>query len=141
MANISYLPLRVDPDLQALIPPLREEEYSLLSASLRDEGCREPLAVWFHPTTPAWCDWCEADVTITLRYGYPVEEFLDQDDVQVWFLACVTCEHWLAELTEDPSEGDKGEEAAGDRPPPCVLLDGTIAMRSVPSTAWTMMCG
>lgn len=36
----------IDPEIQALIPPLREEERTLLEDSLRAEGCRDPLVVW-----------------------------------------------------------------------------------------------
>jgi len=36
----------IDPEIQALIPPLREEERTLLEESLCAEGCRDPLAVW-----------------------------------------------------------------------------------------------
>ena len=39
--------LRIDPDFQSLCPPLTEEEYALLQASLLDEGCRQALDVWF----------------------------------------------------------------------------------------------
>jgi len=36
----------IDPEIQALIPPLREEERALLEESLRTEGCRDPLVAW-----------------------------------------------------------------------------------------------
>ena len=36
----------IDPEIQALIPPLREEERTLLEESLHAEGCRDPLVVW-----------------------------------------------------------------------------------------------
>ena len=36
----------IDPEIKALIPPLREEERTLLEESLHAEGCRDPLVVW-----------------------------------------------------------------------------------------------
>jgi hypothetical protein len=36
----------IDPEIRALIPPLREEERALLEESLRTEGCRDPLVAW-----------------------------------------------------------------------------------------------
>lgn len=36
----------IDPDLQALIPPLSTEELEQLTRNIRQEGCREPLIVW-----------------------------------------------------------------------------------------------
>lgn len=38
--------IRVDKELQALIPPLSIEEKSQLEANLKAEGCREPIIVW-----------------------------------------------------------------------------------------------
>lgn len=38
--------IRVDPELQALIPPLSETERAGLRQKLIDEGCRERLATW-----------------------------------------------------------------------------------------------
>ncbi|UZR98427.1 ParB/Srx family N-terminal domain-containing protein [Chondrinema litorale] len=36
----------IDPNLQSFIPPLSEEEKTLLETSIREEGVREPLQVW-----------------------------------------------------------------------------------------------
>lgn len=38
--------IRVDKELQALIPPLSIEEKAQLEANLKAEGCREPIIVW-----------------------------------------------------------------------------------------------
>jgi ParB-like chromosome segregation protein Spo0J len=40
------LPLVIDPDFQALIPPLSDEELAQLTANLLADGCIEPLWVW-----------------------------------------------------------------------------------------------
>ena len=38
--------LIINPEFQNLIPPLSPEELSALEASLKHEGCRDPLVVW-----------------------------------------------------------------------------------------------
>lgn len=38
--------LRIDPEFQALIPPLTPEELTQLEANLLAEGCRDPLVTW-----------------------------------------------------------------------------------------------
>ncbi|MFP4095453.1 MAG: ParB N-terminal domain-containing protein [Cyclobacteriaceae bacterium] len=40
--------IRIDPELESLIPPLSQEEIDNLEKSLIQEGCREPLIVWQH---------------------------------------------------------------------------------------------
>lgn len=37
---------KIDPEFQALIPPLSEEERAQLEANLVKDGCRDPLVVW-----------------------------------------------------------------------------------------------
>ena len=38
--------LQIDPNFQALIRPLQEDERAQLEANLLEEGCREALVVW-----------------------------------------------------------------------------------------------
>ena len=38
--------LRIDPELQALSPPISPEEYRMLEDSIQLSGCLEPLIVW-----------------------------------------------------------------------------------------------
>jgi hypothetical protein len=38
--------LRIDPEFQALIPPLSASEFATLEASIQEKGCRDPLVVW-----------------------------------------------------------------------------------------------
>lgn len=38
--------LRIDPDFQAYIPPLSDEERQQLERNLMEEGCRDPLVAW-----------------------------------------------------------------------------------------------
>lgn len=39
--------LKIDPEFRDLIPPLSREEYEELENSLLEEGCREPIHVWY----------------------------------------------------------------------------------------------
>ena len=38
--------IAIDPEFQALIPPLQAEELSQLEANLKRDGCRDPLVLW-----------------------------------------------------------------------------------------------
>ena len=38
--------VRIDPEFQALIPPLTDEERAQLEANLKADGCRDPLVIW-----------------------------------------------------------------------------------------------
>lgn len=38
--------LKIDPEFQKLIPPLTDEEFSMLKRQLKQDGCRDPLVVW-----------------------------------------------------------------------------------------------
>jgi hypothetical protein len=40
------IPLVIDPEFQALIPPLTAEELAQLTANLHADGCQDPLRVW-----------------------------------------------------------------------------------------------
>ena len=42
----SHLCVPVDPELESLIPPLSEEQYKALEASILNEGCRDPIVLW-----------------------------------------------------------------------------------------------
>jgi hypothetical protein len=38
--------IKIDPEFQRMIPPLRSEEYANLESNIKREGCRDPLVVW-----------------------------------------------------------------------------------------------
>ena len=38
--------MTVDPEFQAYVPPITEEEFSQLERNIQQEGCRDPLVVW-----------------------------------------------------------------------------------------------
>ncbi len=79
--------LTIDPEFQALIPPLTAEEYAQLEANLRAEGCRDPLVVWAGeqpaqvcPSCPPGTPFARATSLIEAREG-----------AVVWL--CGFCEH------------------------------------------------
>lgn len=43
---LAAAPFQIDPEFQALIPPLSFDERQLLEENLLQEGCREPLTIW-----------------------------------------------------------------------------------------------
>ena len=44
--EMDNIELKIDRDFEKLIYPLSDDEIGRLTASLKDEGCREPLIVW-----------------------------------------------------------------------------------------------
>ena len=38
--------IKIDPEFQALLPPLDESTYAALEASILEHGCRDPLVLW-----------------------------------------------------------------------------------------------
>ena len=38
--------LKINTELQSMIPPLSEDEFEILQGSIVEEGCREPLIIW-----------------------------------------------------------------------------------------------
>lgn len=52
--------VEIDQEFQALCPPLLPEEREQLEASLRAEGCREALCVWWEQWQEVYCKECYA---------------------------------------------------------------------------------
>jgi ParB-like chromosome segregation protein Spo0J len=48
-SEASPVALVIDPDFEGLMPALTGEARAQLEASLREEGCRDPLVVWPQP--------------------------------------------------------------------------------------------
>ena len=40
------MPIQIDPEFLALIPPLSADEKQQLEANIVEDGCRDPLVVW-----------------------------------------------------------------------------------------------
>jgi hypothetical protein len=73
--------LTIDPEFQALCPPLLPEEREQLEASLVAEGCRDPLCVWTESWKEMYCKYCSTDRSVTASDG-------------IW--VCDACDHGLA---------------------------------------------
>jgi hypothetical protein len=76
---------KIDPEFQALIPPLSAAEYAALRADIEANGCRDPIAVWrgliidgynrYHICTELGC-----------AYQQRALDFSDREAVKVWML-------------------------------------------------------
>jgi N6-adenosine-specific RNA methylase IME4 len=77
--------IRIDPEFQALIPPMRPEERAQLEANLVADGVREPLVVWYAPPGDHKC-YGDSAADCDLSPG---------DCGTVWH--CRSCDHHPAE--------------------------------------------
>ena len=81
------LPLTIDAEFQALIPPLSDDERAQLEASLKAEGCRDALVAWKQNDTLTLVDGHNR-YELCKRHGveYKVieREFESREDVIVW---------------------------------------------------------
>lgn len=79
--------IRIDPELEALIPPLRDDERQRLEESLATDGCRDPLIVWEEESILV-------DGHNRLRYcrenglkpAVFLKSFADREEVREWML-------------------------------------------------------
>lgn len=82
--------MKVIPELEWLIPPLSEEEYENLEASIKDEGCREPLIVWDNDSEYVLVDGhnrfkiCQSN---GIDFSVKAKSFKDIEEVKNWMLA------------------------------------------------------
>ncbi len=74
--------ITIDPEFQALIPPLSAEERAQLEANLLADGCRDPLVVWVQPAPEPGTHKCYA-------HDESKCDLVPEDDV--WH--CRHCEH------------------------------------------------
>ena len=75
--------MRIDPEFKALIAPLRPDELAGLEASIKADGCRDPLVVWGDVVVDGHnrleiCD------RLGLPYKVQVMSFVDRLDAMVW---------------------------------------------------------
>jgi hypothetical protein len=79
----------VFPELEALIPPLQEEEQAALEASILKEGCREALIVWQHEQQMILVDGHNR-FRICKRHGVDfkmsIRPFKDLSEVKDWMV-------------------------------------------------------
>lgn len=79
------MPIQIDPEFQALIPPLSADEKQQLEANIVADGCRDPLVVWGEILIDG-----HNRYEICTRLGLPfetvVKEFDSREDVIVWMV-------------------------------------------------------
>ncbi len=77
--------LTIDNEFKNLIPPLTDEEYAGLEASILAEGCRDALIVWGNTLIDG-----HNRYEICTRHGLPYrtvqKDFADRDDVKIWMM-------------------------------------------------------
>ena len=81
------LPLTIDAEFQALIPPLSDDERAQLEASLKAEGCRDSLVAWRQGDTLTLIDGhnrYELCKKHGIEYKIIEREFDSREDVIVW---------------------------------------------------------
>jgi hypothetical protein len=77
--------IRIDPEFESWLRPLKNYEYERLKASIIKDGCRDPLVVWAgtriqvdgHNRLKICTEVCE-------DYAIHEQNFEDRDDVLVW---------------------------------------------------------
>jgi ParB-like chromosome segregation protein Spo0J len=125
--------LTIDPQLQALCPPLNEEEAQQLEANLLADGCRDPLVVWPRDGTLVLVDGHHR-YTICERHGlaYTVHEqaFASEEEAINWMIALqlgrrnLTSEQksylrgkrYNLEKRQDGGHGDQKSDRQNDAP-------------------------
>lgn len=82
--------IKIDPGFSSAIPALQESELALLEASIKEEGCRDPLIVWeTHYEHDVLLDGHNR-YEICMRLGLPFKvepmEFESRSDAMRWVL-------------------------------------------------------
>lgn len=81
----------IDPEFKALLPPLPDDEFSGLEQAIINDGCRDPLVVWFNDETlsPVLIDGhnrFEICQKHDIRFETVEMEFDSRDDVKIWMI-------------------------------------------------------
>ena len=78
--------LRIDSEFRALIPPLMEDEFARLEASILEEGCRDPLVTWDGVIVDG-----HNRYAICQRYGLAYQtverQFADRQAARAWIIS------------------------------------------------------
>ncbi len=82
---MALLHLHIDPEFQALIPPLAEAEYGQLAANIVHEGCRDPLVHWGGTLIDGHNRYkiCTAH---NVQFQIVEREFADRNEVMIWII-------------------------------------------------------
>jgi ParB-like chromosome segregation protein Spo0J len=75
----------IDPEFQALIPPLGAEEFQQLEENIRQGGCRDPLVTWGDTLIDGHNRY-EICTRLGLKFKTVALEFADRDAVKVWMI-------------------------------------------------------
>ncbi len=77
--------LSIDPEIQGLLPPLRDSEWEMLEESLLKEGCLEPILVWGDTIIDG-----HARYALCHKHRIPFSihpmRFADKDEAKLWVL-------------------------------------------------------
>ncbi len=76
--------LNINPELQRLIPPLTQEEFSQLTANVLAEGIREPIITWNGTIVDGHN-----------RYQIAQEHGLEYDTSEMYFKSLDECKEWM----------------------------------------------
>ncbi len=83
--------IRIDPEFQALIPPLTADEYAQLEKNILKDGIRDPLVVWHVPNgddilIDGHNRWEISAKHSGIRFEVVKMEFADRDEAKVWII-------------------------------------------------------
>ena len=77
--------LKIDNELQNLLPKLTEEEYQMLTQSILEEGLREPISIW-HGYIVDGHNRYEICKKYNISFDWRELSFDSKDDVKMWML-------------------------------------------------------
>jgi len=89
MTVTEELPVRIDPEFQALIPPLSDDEFAALELSIMTEGCRDAIVVWQHDGDDIIVDGHNRYAICTaagLPYKTVTRDFSSRSEVMLWMI-------------------------------------------------------
>jgi hypothetical protein len=81
--------ITIDPEFEALIPPMAETSRIVLEASIVNEGCREPLMVWRQDEKDILVDGHNRFAICTkhnLPYRVRYKKFPSRESVMIWMI-------------------------------------------------------
>lgn len=77
--------IKIDPEFQALIPPLAAEERQQLEANIVQDGCRDPLVVWDGILIDGHNRY-EICTRLGIEFNTVEKEFDSRDDAKIWII-------------------------------------------------------
>ena len=77
--------IKIDPEFQALIPPLAAEERQQLEANIVQDGCRDPLVVWDGILIDGH-NRHEICTRLGIEFNTVEKKFASRDDATIWII-------------------------------------------------------